>query len=369
MKVLLQGRYDLLRRIGGDSVLIQNLHVQLSQHRIYCQINTTEKINFSKFDIIHLFGIMRIHDLYPYFLQAKKYHKKIIVTPIYEDLNLLDNYGRVGWEGFFANILLNDLKELGKGFLRAVKDKKQFKSAFLQSLVPYSKQQKNLLLSANNIIATSHGEMNNLIKNFCLSKSKVSIIPICINEDGRQVSKNLFVNKYGLTNFILSVGRIEPKKNQLGLIKALKDTKVPIVFVGNLSQYHKSYATEFLKQVQRNSYIKYVGALERNMLLSAYKAAKVHVLPSWFEVLGITNLEAGISGCNVVTTSNGYAKEYFGDLAWYCNPEDESSIKHAIEKAYNSPVNNELKNIISEKYTCKNMIPRILQVYKKVLRQ
>ena len=144
MRVLLQGRIDLFRRTGGDSVLIQDLYAQLLQYRIYCQINTTGKVNFSMFDIIHFFGIMRIQDLYPYFLQAKKQHKKIIVTPIYEDLGSLDESGRIGWERLAARLLPTDLKELAKGVLRGVKDKKQLKSAFLQFIVPYSKQQKHL---------------------------------------------------------------------------------------------------------------------------------------------------------------------------------------------------------------------------------
>jgi len=143
MKILLQGRVDVLKKMGGDSTLMMNLARELKLRKIHCYINDTQTLALSKFDIVHFFGIMRIHDLYPYFLQARKYHKKIIVTPIYENLNLLDNYGRVGWEGLFANILPNDLKELGKGFLRAAKDKKQLKSAFLQFIVPYSKQQKN----------------------------------------------------------------------------------------------------------------------------------------------------------------------------------------------------------------------------------
>lgn len=367
MRVLLQGRIDLLDHVGGDTTTITGIKNATCQQGVDVDINTDNIDKFDRYDLIHLFGIMRIHDLYPHFLQAKKYHKKIIVTPIYEDLSYLDKYGRIGWERFVAKTLPNDLKELAKGLLRGAEDLAQLKSVFLQLIVPYSKQQKNLLTSVDHIIATSDGEKNDLIKNFALSKSKFSVIPICIKKETHQVSKDLFVNKYGLTNFILSVGRIEPKKNQLNLLKALKDTEMPVLFVGRASYYHKSYVNNFLKQLRNIPNAKYLGYLDKKMLLSAYAAAKVHVLPSWFEVLGITSLEAAMNGCNIVTTDKGYAKEYFKDFAWYCNPQYPESIRRSVFQAYSQPTKKDLKTLIVEKYTWDKIIPKILEVYKRVL--
>lgn len=366
---MLQGRIDVLKEIGGDSIVMLGLFNELKRKKILCHINNMKEIDLSKIDIVHFFGIMRVHDLYPYFLRVRRQHKKIIVTPIYEDLSYLDKYGRVGLERFVANILPNDLKEFAKGLSRGIKDNKQLKFALLQFRIPYSKQQKELLSSADHIIVTSYGEMNDIIKKFALPKSKFDIIPICIEKEEHQVSKNLFFNKYGFKKIILCVGRIEPKKNQLGLIEALKDTKVPTVFIGNLSQYHKSYTEEFLKQVKKFTHIRYLGALKKNMLISAYKSAKVHVLASWFEVIGITNLEAAINGCNIVTTRNGYAKEYFGDFAWYCNPEDTDSIKKSVLEAYWQPVKAGLKKTILKKYTWDKIVPKILEVYRDVLKK
>ena len=369
MKILLQGRLDLLSRYGGDTYLIKSLQKGLLKSGIHSDVSTYSENTLPEFDIIHFFGIMRIHDLYPYFLQAKKYHKKIIVTPIYENLNLLDKYGRVGWEGFFANILSNDLKELGKGLLRAVKDKKQLKSAFLQFLAPYSKQQKDILSSADSIFVTSYGEMNDLRKKFAIPKSRFSIVPICIDKENSQAGEDLFVRKYGLRNFVVSVGRIEPKKNQLNILKAIKDTEIEILFIGSTSLYHMSYVNDFLKQLRNTPNAKYLGYLDRKMLLSAYAAANVHVLASWFEVIGVVNLEAAINGCNIVTTANGYTKEYLGNLAWYCDPAKVDSIKTAIIKAYNSTRRNNLKNLILERYTWDKIIPKIIEVYKDVLKK
>lgn len=369
MKILLQGRVDVLKKMGGDSTLMMDIAKELTLRKIHCYINDIQTLALSKFDIIHFFGIMRVHDLYPYFLQAKKQQKKIIVTPIYEDLSYLDRYGRVGLERFAANILPNDLKEVVKGLTRGIRDIRQLKSAFLQFKFSYSKQQRDILMSADHILATSYGEMSDLQKKFAIPKSRFSIVPICINKENYQVSKDLFVKKYGLRNFVISVGRIEPKKNQLGLIDALRDSRIPLIFIGNTNPYHKSYISTFFKKIKGNFYIRYLGMLERPMLLSSYAAAKVHVLASWFEVLGLSSLEAAVNGCNIVTTDKGYAREYFKDLAWYCDPQDPESIRRSVVEAYYQPVKKGLKDLMEEKYTWDKIVPKILEVYKDALKK
>lgn len=369
MRVLLQGRIDLLSRVGGDTIITTDIKDALFQQGVNADLNTDKISDFGRYDLIHFFGIMRVHDLYPYFLQAKKQHKKIVITPIYEDLSYLDKYGRIGWERFIAKILANDFKELGKGLLRTMSDLSQLQPALLQLIAPYSKQQRYLLTSSHRIIVTSHQEANALEDKFEVKRSKIDIIPIGIDEKDCIGDKKLFIKKYSLQHFILSVGRIEPKKNQLSLLRALKDTKKQIVFIGNTSSYHKSYVNNFLKQLRSVPNAKYVGYVDRKMLLSAYAAAKVHVLASWFEVLGISSLEAAVNNCNIVTTNRGYAKEYFGNLAWYCDPSKSDSIKNAVIKAYNSSRRNDLKNLILEKYTWDKIIPKILEVYKNVLKK
>lgn len=366
MKILLQGRLDLLSRYGGDTHLILSLQKELSKSGLRCNVGSSTKADVAHYDLIHFFGIMRIHDLYPYFLRARRQHKKIIVTPIYEDLAYLDRFGRSGWEQI-AKIVPNDVKEFAKGLLRGFKDSTQLKFALLQLIAPYSRQQKNLLKYSNLIISTSYGESILIQKKFSLSKSKFDIIPIGIDSKSSEGHKDKFVAKYKLKNFVLCVGRIEPKKNQLALIDALDNTKIPLVFIGSESPYHRSYVKIFLKKIRGNPQVRYLGMLDRTMLLSTYAAAKVHVLPSWFEAPGITSMEAAVNGCNIVTTEKGYAKEYFGDFVWYCNPQDVNSIRKAVLKAYGSSINTELKELILQKYAWEKIAPQIIEAYSKAL--
>jgi len=84
------------------------------------------------------------------------------------------------------------------------------------------------------------------------------------------------------------------------------------------------------------------------MLYSAFSAAKVHALPSWFELPGLVSLEAAWFGCNVVGTEFGTLRDYLGNAAFYCNPGDPSSIKTAVMAAYEAPKDPTLRSLAGE---------------------
>jgi len=119
--------------------------------------------------------------------------------------------------------------------------------------------------------------------------------------------------------------------------------------------------------VNNNDNIHYVGSMQRKLLMCAYAAAKVHVLPSWFETTGLTNVEAGLAGCNVVTTNRGYAQDYLGDYAWYCDPSSISSILKAVLDAYQSPIRTGLRDHIVKSCSKKRMLDQTIEMYKNVI--
>jgi glycosyltransferase involved in cell wall biosynthesis len=103
-------------------------------------------------------------------------------------------------------------------------------------------------------------------------------------------------------------------------------------------------------------------------LIKFYKKAKVHILPSWFETTGLSSLEAAVSGCNVIITDRGDAKEYLGKYAFYCDPGLPHSIFEAVNAASKAPVDPCLAETIKRNYTWKNAAEETYQVYKEVLK-
>ena len=87
----------------------------------------------------------------------------------------------------------------------------------------------------------------------------------------RNASPDLFTQTYGLSDYVLVVGRIEDRNNQLTLAFALRELPDPLVVVG-----HNDVA-DYLKLVKAISSpnVHFIGRLEPNseMLASAFAGA------------------------------------------------------------------------------------------------
>jgi glycosyltransferase involved in cell wall biosynthesis len=68
-----------------------------------------------------------------------------------------------------------------------------------------------------------------------------------------------------------------------------------------------------------------------------------------------------------VSTQIGSAREYFGEEAWYCHPEDLNSIQDAVVSAINAPSSNALREKILKYYTWDHSAKATLAAYEAVL--
>ncbi len=142
------------------------------------------------------------------------------------------------------------------------------------------------------------------------------------------VGPELFLSKFNIRkSFVLCVGNIEVRKNQLILLEAAKRIGMHTVLIGNVrdDDYFAQINTRF------SGGFSYLGYLNHNsqMLKSAYAACKVFVLPSLLETPGLAALEAAAAGASIVITKEGCTEEYFGADALYVNP---SSVDDIVKK-------------------------------------
>jgi glycosyltransferase involved in cell wall biosynthesis len=199
---------------------------------------------------------------------------------------------------------------------------------------------------------------------------RCTVVPNAVTKelfDPLPTPNRAFLNTHGLKDFVLQVARIQPAKNQLGLIEALYDLPIPIVFAGQPSPYDPDYVNRCYELARKRGQVYFLGPLSGEELAGIYVLAAVHALPSWRETPGLASLEAAAAGCRIVSTSIGSAGEYFGDDAWYCDPRDPQTIRRAVLCALEAPPSDKLRNVVLEHYTWEAAAAATLKAYRLAL--
>lgn len=169
----------------------------------------------------------------------------------------------------------------------------------------------------------------------------------------------------GREDTVLYVGRLEPHKNQLGLIRALRRRPYKLILVGPAHPHHADYVERCHREA--GDRVEFIDNKTQPELVELYERARVHALPSWYETTGLVSLEAAVLGCNVVSTNRGYAREYFGTNAWYCDPADDRSVAKAVDRAMEAPYDPALRDRIFERYTWQHAAEATLRAYHRAL--
>lgn len=165
--------------------------------------------------------------------------------------------------------------------------------------------------------------------------------------------------------YLLNVANVEPRKNQLRFLQALKDhPELTLIVVGHARD---SAYLEECKQVGKEQFV-YLGPLEygSELLRSSMAGAEAFVMPSTLETPSIAALEAAASGCRILVTEVGSTKEYFGDNAIYIDPNSNASMSHGIGQVLTMPKQC-LRQRTHDNFTWENVILDLEKIYRELL--
>lgn len=132
---------------------------------------------------------------------------------------------------------------------------------------------------------------------------------------------------------VLCCGRIDPDKIQLSLFYALKYTGIPLTIVGMPHPDHPTYVDKGMSRCVGT--VQCAGGVVQSALVGLYNSHSVHIGPSWFEMTGFVTLDAALCNSKVASTSRGYAREYFGSMAKYCEPCSFRSVRESLFRSLN----------------------------------
>jgi len=192
---------------------------------------------------------------------------------------------------------------------------------------------RSQLALADVIVSNSRAECDALAQVLGLCRGQ--FMPVMNGVDRRFAiphDSNEFRKKYGIDGpFVLNVGNIERRKNQLNLVRALAGHDLPLVIIGHVRE--PDYAERVCAEAAGCTH--FLGSLGHDdpLLASAYAACAVFALPSICETPGLAALEAAAAGAPMVVTREGSAREYFSDMCRYVDPTEPADIARGIDEA------------------------------------
>ena len=321
-----------MKSVAGDSIQLTKTKEYLGKFNLKIKISSKTDLDLKPYDLIHLFNIMPVDETYRQFLNVKRHNKKYVLSTIF-------------WDPIEFLTVTGQNKTFGQWWEKTMPLRmKVLKEAAL--ILPNSKLELELL------------------KKIFGDLPPALIVPNAADPIFAIAKPDHFVRKYHLEDFVLSVGRICRRKNQLMLIRAAKELRLPLVLIGPVNDglYYRE-----CRQEAAGGKVYFIDALTPLELGSAYAAGRVHALVSWYDTPGLVSLEAALAGCRIVTTNRGSPREYFGEAAYYCDPGKVESICKAIHDAWSAPNNPGLKKLILNDYTWEKAALKTFQAYCSAL--
>ncbi|MDP4148577.1 MAG: glycosyltransferase family 4 protein [Bacteroidota bacterium] len=356
-KIVFITRATLYKVKGGDTFQVLQTARHLEALGVEVDIRLThEKIDYDNYDLLHFFNIIRPADI---LFHIRKAHKPFVVSTMLIDYTGYDKHHRKGVAGLIFRSLSANTIEYVKTIARFVRGKDKLVTwSYLWE--GHKRAIREILSGASLLFSNSGLEHKRLIEEY-------NILTECITiPNGLDTDLFVYDDKVEKdSRLILCVARIEGIKNQMNLIRALNNTSYRLLIIGAHAPNQYAYYRECRRMAGPN--VEFIGHLPQNELVQYYQRAKVHILPSWFETCGLSSLEAGAMGCNIVVTDKGYTKEYYEDFAFYCDPGHPHSILNAVDRAARAGYSPDLRDKILSNYTWRQAAARIAAAYDQLL--
>lgn len=225
---------------------------------------------------------------------------------------------------------------------------------------------RRLYHAADLLLPNSQAEAEQLIRLFEIPPAKMRIVPNGVDLRFAAADSRLFQDRYDGKPFVLCPGRIEPRKNQLTLIRALRNTGLRLVLLGGVVAGHDRYLAAC--RAAADDSVIFLGGVPHDdpLLASAYAACRCVALTSWYETPGLAALEAALTGTPLVLPVGGSAREYFGPHARYVMPHRLSEIRASVVAAAAEPRSGSLAALVRDQFTWRHVAEATRAAYDAI---
>ena len=206
MKIALFVYPSAFQNKGGGEILLEKTEEYLLKKNIEVMRFDTWQDKVENYDILHVFGSVK--ECLPLMQVAKDRGTKVVLESIF-------------WSDF-----RRAFNEQGS----MIKRSEMVLRHAVKVVFPFFPSgRKKMFEIADLIFPNSHNEAVQISKLFNISREKMFVVPNGVDNAFSSANSGVFIDEYGLKDFVLSVGRIEPRKNQLNLIKAMKNIDADLI--------------------------------------------------------------------------------------------------------------------------------------------
>lgn len=225
--------------------------------------------------------------------------------------------------------------------------------------------QRELFAAVDLVLPNSNMEARRIVRRTGLPPERMRVVPHGVDPRLAAADPRPFRQRVGGRDFVLYVGAIEPKNQQLGFLWAMKDTAVPVVLLGDVAPGCEWY----LEECQRvgGAQARFVArkSLDHCMVASAFAACSCLVVGGGVPAPERTALKAGVMGTPLVLFEGGCGSEYFGQQALYIRPDDVANIRRGVLAALDRERSKSLAEHVRTYFSWQAVARALRAVYRR----
>ena len=227
--------------------------------------------------------------------------------------------------------------------------------------------ERKVFSGAEQIIVTTPIMKEHLSEKYHLSPGKFQVIPNYVNTSVFQPDTNL----ERIPRSLCYIGRLNPEKNVLNIIEAVKDLGVRLTMIGQ-----GPLRSQVLSMKEKYSLDMEVMDFLPNKELPAYiNRSEIYIQPSQYEGHPKTILEAMACAAPVIGANTVGTRELIshGENGWLCEPTVEG-IRTAVlcllkDEALRKKLGKNARQTILENYALEKVVEMELALYRELLEE
>jgi len=179
-------------------------------------------------------------------------------------------------------------------------------------------------------LAVNEQQGETLVRLYGVPAGKIEIVPTIIEDRFFEPAPAIAALPDGFSDYLICPGNICSRKNQLRLAEAAIATRTPVLFAGDVPGGEENYAECFARAIAPHAFLRWNRWMEWADLLTAYRASRGVVLPSFEEQQPTVGLEAAALGKPLLLGQRPYARQKFYANAYLADPNSAWDIARGL---------------------------------------